>query len=100
MFGTVNDVSATLVASTIRRRSAGGEDPLLFRHRQARVQRQDVVSIAQFAAQQLRRFVDLPFAREEHQHIACAMHRAAFDLANRLQDLLILIDVAAISDGR
>ena len=58
-------------APTARRKNA-----LLFRRGQARIQRQHVVSITQFATQQLRRFLNFAFTREEHQDVVGAVCRA------------------------
>jgi hypothetical protein len=74
--------------------ATGRKDPLLFRRGKPRVERQNVVAIAQFASQQLRCFVDLTFARQKHQYVACALYRTSFDVAYGVQYLLRLIDVA------
>ena len=72
MPGTVSDVSATLVASTIRRRRcAVVEHLLLFGGRQPGVERQHLgVLIADGAAQRFGGVADLALAGQEHQHVA------------------------------
>ena len=70
MPGTVSDVSATLVASTIRRPVCGGEDLVLLGGRQPRVERHDLGARQAALAQRVGGVADLPLAGQEHQDVA------------------------------
>ncbi len=92
MPGTVSEVSATLVASTIAARCDdpvdGLEDPVLLGGRQPGVQRQDVGLGP--ALERVGGVADLPLAGEEDEDVARAL---ALELADRVGDGLDLVAV-------
>ena len=70
MPGTVSYVSATLVASTMRRPVCGSNTLLLLGRRQARVERQHLGVAEPLAAQRVGGVADLALAGQEHQDVA------------------------------
>ncbi len=95
MPGTVSEVSATLVASTMRRVAAPGrKDALLLLCGQPREQRQDLRALRMMLAQSLGGFADFPLARQEHQHVAAAGARG--HLVNRIDDRLRQVDLVLV----
>ena len=86
--GTVSDVSATLVASTMRRPVCGCEHLLLLGGRQPRVERQHLGAGCQRTAQSLGGVADLALAGQEHQHVA---GRFGVQFVDRVDDRLGLV---------
>ena len=70
MPGTVSEVSATFVASTMRAPSRGLEHALLLFLRQTRVERQHLATLRMLFAQRLGRLADLALAGQEHEDVA------------------------------
>ena len=83
MPGTVSEVSATLVASTIAARRVLFEDAFLVARRQARIQRQHFGVMQLRLAERLGRIADLLLARQEYQHVAAL---GVIELAHRGDD--------------
>ena len=84
MPGTVSEVSATLVASTMRRPRVAVEDAVLLGLRQPREQRQHLGIarqrlVRQVLAQVVGRLADLALAGQEHQDVAraCASRQSS-----------------------
>ena len=96
MPGTVSEVSATLVASTIPA-PGWGEDPVLLGRRQPGVQRQDL-GVRRSRPRGVGRVVDLPLAGQEHQEVAGPEHQ----LVDRVDDRLRLVPVVVrvVAEGR
>ena len=103
MPGTVSDVSATFVASTIRRPPCGTEDPVLLRVRQPRVQGQDLDALQRLPVpglllEPVGGFPDLALAGQEHEHVRAVL---AQQCLARVHDrrghvaLLVVVLVAA-----
>ena len=90
--GTVRLVSATFVASTIRRRTPGDlrrlEDAVLFGARQPAVQRKHLGEGEVAAAHRVRRIPDLVLPGEEHEHVAA---RLAGELVEGVVDALQVV---------
>ena len=82
MPGTVSEVSATLVASTMRRAAARLEDALLLLEREPRVERQDLGAFRMVLAQRLGGLADLALARQEDEHVAGGPSRASSSTAS------------------
>ena len=98
MPGTVSEVSATLVASTIRRLLPGREDGVLLGKREPGEQRQDL-GVPQPrigldpAAQRLGRVADFALAGEEDQHVSGRLAGQLVDgVAHRVQRVPVLFE--------
>ena len=101
MPGTVSDVSATLVASTMRRPAVGLEDPVLLgratagrraagpRCRAVRGRPQRVGGVA-----------DLALAAEEHEHVARRLGAQLVDGVDDRLHLVAVVVVASSPNGR
>ena len=85
MPGTVSEVSATLVASTIRRPVCGCEDPVLLGGRQPGVERQDLGARGRLLlAQRVGGVADLALAGEEDQDVARPLARDSSSTASQI----------------
>ena len=91
--GTVIDVSATFVLSTMRRPRCGWKMRCCSLRRQPGVQRQDLGVVELAAAQEVGGVVDLPLAGQEHERVA-----VAGELVDGVADRLHL--VAAVASPR